>query len=123
MKVQPEAAFMDKLSPGLRMAAEKLYLVESLEGLIAFRFGHEFDHEIKNFSLSGNKLQLVLDAVILTRLSEINLHKKIPKERCRQLRELVLILLAIDKDDNAIEYLSHEAKKFMGWYLNLLKMI
>jgi len=128
MPIQSETYFMNNLSPSLRPAALKLYLKEELDSLIEMRFTDVPSYYQDEFLLSNEKWLEVLNAVVLTRISQFNLGNHLVKERLNQMHQLVWTLLQTtpelnDKTEQEIlAELETSAKLFVHWHANLNKL-
>lgn len=118
-----ETYFMNSLPLSLRTAAQDLYVKENLDSIVEFRLKKLADKYSHVFSLTEDQWEILLNALILTKLSQITLGSHLSKESIIQLRFLVKLALGMqDSSDSEIEsYLQENAKNFASWYANLLR--
>jgi len=124
MAVYVEANFMNELPFPLRNAAQELYLKESLDSLVEMRLKEVSNSYLSVYALKPEQWTSVLDALILTQLSQFTLGKHLSSESISQMVYLVGLVLgengATHKD--ALEYLEEHAQVFSVWYAKLLKL-
>lgn len=120
-----EVHFMNQLSPSLRAVAEELFLNESLDSLVEMRLVQVSNKYRKQYALTPSKWTEVLNAVTLTRLTQFSLGKHLEQKRLEQMNDLVLLLLTKEGEwvETTLEELQGQAKVFLAWHAELLKMI
>ena len=124
MAVVVEASFMNELPFVLRDAAQELYVKESLDSLVEMRLKEVSAFYQNSFSLKPEQWTVVLDAVILTQLSQFTLGKHLSSNCVSQMIYLVGLLLGENgvTPNIAMEYLKEHAQVFSVWYSKLLKL-
>ena len=124
MAIFIEASFMNELPFSLRHAAQELYLKESLDSLVDMRL-KEVSNSYRNaYSLTSEQWTVVLNALILTQLSQFTLGKHLSSESVSQLIYLVTLVLGENgaTQNDAMEYFEQNAQVFSVWYSKLLKL-
>ena len=124
MAVLVEASFMNELPFSLRGAAQELYVKESLDSLVDMRLKDVSSFYQNAFSLKPDQWMLVLDAVILTQLSQFTLGKHLSPNCVSQMIYLVGLVLGENgvTPNDSLEYLEEHAQVFSVWYSKLLKL-
>ncbi|WEJ63630.1 hypothetical protein [Thiomicrorhabdus lithotrophica] len=124
MAVLVEASFMNELPFSLREAAQELYVKESLDSLVDMRLKDVSSFYRNAFSLKPNQWLVVLDAVILTQLSQFTLGKHLGSNCVSQMIYLVGLVLGENgvTSKDVTEYLEEHAQVFSVWYSKLLKL-
>ena len=124
MAVFVEASFMNELPFSLRDAAQELYLKESLDSLVDMRLKEVSNSYQNAYSLNSEQWTVVLNALIMTQLSQFTLGKHLSSESVSQLIYLVSVVLGENgaTHNDAMEYLEENAQVFSVWYSKLLKL-
>ena len=124
MAILVEAHFMNELPFSLRTAAQEMYLKESLDSLVDMRLKEVSDFYRNAYALKPEQWTKVLNALIITQLSQFTLGKHLSSESISKM--LYLVSLVLEEHgatlNDAMEYLEENAQVFSVWYSKLLKL-
>lgn len=125
MVSQFETSFMNDLSPSLRRAAGELYLKENIDSLVESRLNNISEKYQNEHTLSDEQWRLVLNALILTKISQLNLGNNLTSQQLMQINYMVKIALNMQDAtvDEILTGLEDNAKIFSIWYKNLIGRI
>ena len=120
-----ELNFMNALPQSTRKAATELYIHYTLDQLLEVRLRNAPCPTVQQFNLNAEEKIMVLNAVILTRLSGFTLGLHLSRTSLIRLIKLVPVLLDMPdaSEDELIEYLQVHAARFASWYQLLLKTL
>lgn len=125
MANQVELYFMNSLPQSYRKAAEKLYIQPELDELFEMRLKGIEIPLLNQFALSKEAKIKILNAVLLTRLSQLSVGPHLSKTNLLRLAEFVpqLLDMADGSNESVMEFLQENAVVFAQWYELLLKSI
>jgi len=123
MAAMVETYFMNSLPLSLRTAAHDLYVKENIDSIVEYRLKKMAGKYSLAFALNQDQWITLLNALILTKLSQVTLGSHLSKETLIQLKFLVKLTLDTqESSESEIEtYLQENAMVFASWYANLLK--
>lgn len=123
MAVMVETYFMNSLPLSLRTAAHDLYVKENIDSIVEYRLKKLPDKYSHAFSLTQEQWEILLNALILTKLSQVTLGSHLSKEMHIQLKFLVKLTLEMQESSESeiAAYSEENAIVFASWYANLLK--
>jgi len=123
MAVMIEIYFMNNLPTSLRKVAQQLYLQENLDTLVEYRLQQVSDDYLQMYSLTEEQWALLLNALILTKLSQFRIGGHLSDAILLQIRFLVKLSLDMQEasDSDVEQYLQLNTKTFSVWYSKLLR--
>jgi len=118
-----EIYFMNNLPTSLRKVAQELYIQENLDTLVEYRLNQVDDNYQQAFTLTQEQWNLLLNALILTKLSQFRLGGHLSEAILLQM--CFLVKLSVDmqeaSDSEVQQFLQLNTKTFSVWYSKLLK--
>jgi len=125
MAVKLEINFMNNLSPSLRRVAGEVYLRMAVDELVACRLQESYEDCHEPANLNAVQWVEILDALILTKISQLKLGKHLTIEQLSQLNYIVRLSLKMQEKSVAetVGYLEENAKTFSEWYKTLIKLM
>ncbi|GAB6070414.1 hypothetical protein JCM30760_15110 [Thiomicrorhabdus hydrogeniphila] len=123
MAVMIEIYFMNSLPTALRKVAQQLYIQENLDTLVEYRLQQVSDDYQQMYSLTQEQWTLLLNALILTKLSQFRIGGHLSEVILLQVRFLVKLSLDMQEasDSEVEQYLQLNTKTFSVWYSKLLR--